>query len=65
VRGIIYFGGYHFTERLFDLHGNVWFYDGRTSGDTCDVEGKLGDFNMKQLIICGSRKAVLAIYAAA
>jgi hypothetical protein len=63
LRGIIYLGGYHFTARIFDLNGKVWFHDGRTYGNTCVPQGWLADFDAKSLCLCGSRKAVLAVYA--
>ncbi|KIM76110.1 hypothetical protein PILCRDRAFT_78092, partial [Piloderma croceum F 1598] len=63
LRGIIYLGGYHFTARLFDLNGNVWFHDSRTSGDTCEAQGQLSSFDSNRLGVCRSRKAVLAVYA--
>jgi hypothetical protein len=49
--------------RVFDLNGNVWFHDGRTSGDACDPQGQLVDFDSNKLSVCDCRKAVLALYA--
>jgi hypothetical protein len=65
LRGIIYLGGYHFTARLINLNGNVWFHDGRTSRDTCEAQGQLASFDSSRLSACGSRKAVLAVYSRA
>jgi hypothetical protein len=42
LRGMIYFGGYHFTSRVISLEGNVWYNDGMITGRRC-IQG--GNFD--------------------
>jgi hypothetical protein len=63
LRGIVYLGSYHFTARLFDTEGNVWFNDGRETGDVCGLDGRFEDFEPQTLNMCQGKKAVLAVYA--
>ena len=62
LRGIIYHGGYHFTSRVIDSEGNVWYYDGQ-KGQTCDEEGNLGSKSDQDLRECKGRNLVLAVYS--
>jgi len=43
LKGIIYHGQYHFTSRLIDNAGGIWYHDGMTSGRECVYEGKWKD----------------------
>ena len=64
LRRMIYPQGYHFTARIFDIYGKVWFHYGRTSGNTvarsgaCIHQGQFADFDAKGLSVCRGRKAV-------
>ncbi|KAJ6549529.1 hypothetical protein DFH09DRAFT_926103 [Mycena vulgaris] len=41
LRGIIYVGNFHFTSRLVDSDGRVWFHDGIRTGRACVDENYL------------------------
>jgi hypothetical protein len=62
LRGIIYFGEYHFTARIIHPDGSVWYHDGR-QGHLCQKEGPLKSFSSESLRTCRGRSLTLAIYA--
>jgi hypothetical protein len=39
LRGLIYWGEFHFVSRIIDRSGQVWFHDGMTTGSSCQWEG--------------------------
>ena len=38
LRGLIYWGDFHFVSRIVDKSGQVWFHDGITTGASCEWE---------------------------
>ena len=62
LRGIIYHGESHFTARIIDPDGSVWYYDGML-GHLCQKEGPLKSFSSEGLRTCRGKILVLAIYA--
>ena len=38
IKGIIYLGDEHFTSRLIDKEGTVWYHDGITTKSRCLAE---------------------------
>lgn len=38
--GTIYFGGFHFTCRIIDSNGDIWYNDGVNTGRSSEHEGK-------------------------
>ena len=38
LRGLIYWGNFHFVSRIVDKSGQVWFHDGITTGASCEWE---------------------------
>jgi hypothetical protein len=63
LRGLIYFGEFHFVSHIIGLYGNVWYHDGMTTGSTCKNEGDIGNFSSKKLWTCGGKELVLVVYA--
>ena len=41
LRGVIYFGEYHYTSRLVNEVGMAWFHDGIATGDSVVYEGNV------------------------
>ena len=39
LRGLIYWGHFHFVSRIIDKSGQVWFHNGMTTGSACQWEG--------------------------
>jgi hypothetical protein len=63
IRGLIYYGEFHFTSRIIGSEGNVWYHDGMTTGSTCESEGNIERFSKKKLQTHKGKKVVLAVYA--
>lgn len=41
LRGIVYGGQFHFTSRIIDIDGAVWYHDGQVTGSTCRSDGSI------------------------
>ena len=52
VRGLIYHGDYQFTSCILGTDGIVWYYDGMTTGISCENEGDLDKMSSKNLLKC-------------
>lgn len=39
--GIIYFGNFHFTSRIIDNSGNIWYNDSIETGQRCRKEDNI------------------------
>ncbi|TFK53321.1 hypothetical protein OE88DRAFT_1597776, partial [Heliocybe sulcata] len=63
LKGIVYFGEYHFTSCLISKDGEIWFNDGMTTGRECLKEGNMKDTELNTLLSCNGKTASLAIYA--
>jgi hypothetical protein len=63
LRGIIYYGTFHFTAHIISTDGTIWYHDGMTTGNTTEKEGKLNNMEHKSLINCKGKDITLAIYA--
>jgi hypothetical protein len=63
LRGIVYFGAFHFTSRIVDCDGSVWFHDGMVTGQACISDGKLRDYTNDELAVCRGRNAAVVVYA--
>ncbi|KAI0357519.1 hypothetical protein OH77DRAFT_1398804 [Trametes cingulata] len=46
LRGLIYWGANHFTCRFVDHNGMVWYHDGVSCGQNCEVEGQVGEVDL-------------------
>jgi hypothetical protein len=63
LRGIVYYGNFHFTARIISPDDIVWYHDGMTTGCMTEREGKLNDIAYDALLNCRGKKLALAIYA--
>ncbi|KAJ6536056.1 hypothetical protein B0H19DRAFT_1317633 [Mycena capillaripes] len=64
LRGIVYGGQAHFTCRLVDKDGSMWFHDGITTGSNCIPEINTNALQNKLLLHgCGEKQVVAVIYA--
>ncbi|KAJ7138718.1 hypothetical protein C8R43DRAFT_893142 [Mycena crocata] len=63
LRGIIYAGQAHFTSRVVDSDGHIWFHDGIGTRGRCVLEGNLRAVEPMSLHKCGEKKAVAVVYA--
>ncbi|KAJ7633729.1 hypothetical protein B0H17DRAFT_961649 [Mycena rosella] len=63
LRGVIYGGQGHFTSRIIDRAGNMWFHDGISTGRQCMSEGVLIlTSDLMSLQSCGQKNAVAVVY---
>ena len=63
VRGLIYYGDFHFTSRIIGNDGMVWYHDGMTTGSSCENEGDFDKFSSRKLLKCKGKKLILVVYA--
>jgi len=61
LRGVIYYGGYHYTCRWIAQNKKTWWHDRMTTGVQLTDEGPWSP--SLNLQVLGSRRAALAIYA--
>ena len=61
--GLVYHGGFHFTCRVVDHTGKIWFHDGMTTGQTSTLEGRLGMISQPNLKRCRNKKLTLIVYS--
>jgi hypothetical protein len=47
--GMIQLGDFHFTSRIVDRNGGVWFHDGISTGHDLDYEGSLQNIDINML----------------
>jgi len=62
LRGLVYYGDFHFTCRIITQDSRIWFHDGIETRETCQYEGNLDEFHTSDLLTCGGRKSRLAVY---
>jgi hypothetical protein len=63
LRGIVYFGDFHFTSRIISSTGDIWFNDGISTGRSCEEDGHLSHISDTRLKTCRGKDLVLAVYA--
>jgi hypothetical protein len=63
LRGLVYHGGFHFTCRIIDPLGKIWFNDGISTGRTSTEDGWFGKVSQPNLHTCRNKQLCLAIYA--
>ncbi|KAF8583875.1 hypothetical protein K439DRAFT_1347478 [Ramaria rubella] len=54
--GLIYFGSDHFTARIIDHQGHIWFHDRIATGRTCVYEGPLNEISNQDFMGKGMHK---------
>ena len=62
LKGIVYYGGFHFVSRIVGEDGTVWFHDGQM-GRECIYEKLLEEFSNTDLKFCNGSTASVVIYA--
>jgi hypothetical protein len=63
LRGIVYFGDFHFTSRIISSTGDIWFNDGISTGRSCEEDDHLSHTSDSRLKTCRGKDLVLAVYA--
>ena len=62
LKGIIYLGNRHFVIRFIDSEKQVWFHDGITTGEKCEVVCSLSSLTEVELKKLKNATAVMAVY---
>jgi hypothetical protein len=62
LRGLLYFGSFHFTSRILSSEGDVWFHDGIQTGNDFKSQGHSKLMNDEDWQTCEGRKLVMSIY---
>ena len=62
LKGIVYFGDFHYTARVFTKR-DVWFHNGMVTGRRCKYEKKLSEFTDVELSTCEGKVLSLVFYA--
>jgi hypothetical protein len=62
LKGLVYRGGFHFTCRIIDESGNIWFHDGIITGRTSIKEGTFASVSQPNLKVCQNKQLCLVIY---
>ena len=60
--GLIYFGEFHFTSRIVDHSGEVYYHDGMKTGEKLVFEGNLLTLDSKKLHKAKKRRLSVLIY---
>ncbi|KAI0026529.1 hypothetical protein K488DRAFT_66248, partial [Vararia minispora EC-137] len=61
LRGIIYYGGAHFTSCIINKSGQVFYHDGIETGRRCVYQGTLSTIHNLQ--VYKDRRAIALIYS--
>ncbi|KIJ27630.1 hypothetical protein M422DRAFT_190772 [Sphaerobolus stellatus SS14] len=62
IGGIIYYGQNHFTSRIIDTDGYVFYNDGIMNKKQCIYEGKFINYSPEKLWTHGFSRASAVIY---
>jgi hypothetical protein len=62
LRGIVYYGNFHFTAQIVSTAEIVWYHDGMTTDSTMEKERKLKDMDYSSLLNCRGKKLTMTIY---
>ena len=49
LKGIIYFGQFHFTSQFFASNGEIWYHDGATTKEKLEYVGNISTTPMSEL----------------
>lgn len=63
LKGMIYFGNFHFTSQFVDNNRNIWYHDGIETGRTCTFEGALHTSTNNTLLHTHGKQLCTAIYS--
>ena len=60
--GLIYLGNFHFTCRIIQKNGNVWYHDGIKTKKRCAYEGHIDNMSQRKLNSALKRPCIMGIY---
>lgn len=65
LKGLIYFGGFHFTTQVVNNNSEVWYHDGIETVQSCIYQGHLLDKENDSILFTRGRQLCTAIYSIA
>ena len=63
LKGIVYYGGYHFASRFISESGTAWYHDGITTGGILHKDKDIKSISDVDMRRCNGKDLTLAIYA--
>jgi hypothetical protein len=63
LKGVVYYGAYHFTSRFISDSGIIWYHDGMTTGSVFEKNITLKSTSDIDIKKCNNRGLTLAVYA--
>src|SRR5271170_4349819 len=63
LKGVVYYGGYHFTSRFISENGMTWYHDGMTTGGIMNKEKNIKSLSDVDMRKCDNKDLVFAVYA--
>ena len=64
LKGVVYYGGYHFAYRLISESGTAWYHDGITTGGILYEDKKIESISDMDMRRYNGKDQALEIYAA-
>ncbi len=63
LKGMMYYGSYHFTSQFVDKNNGVWYHDGASPAhQICEYQGPLQNMNNNAILHVRNRQLLTAIY---
>jgi len=63
LKGVVYYGNYHYTSRIIDSDKNIWFHDGMTTGSGSQSQGSVTKIKSKYFNKYNRKSVALLVYA--
>ena len=63
LKGVVYYGGYHFTSRFISESGITWYHNGMTTGRLFNKDKDIKSMSDVDIRKCDNRFLVFAVYA--
>lgn len=63
LKGVVYYKSLHYTTRIIDKDGTVWFNDSITCNNYFTAQGNINMFSNEQILNCKGAVATSLIYA--
>ncbi|KDQ51875.1 hypothetical protein JAAARDRAFT_97848, partial [Jaapia argillacea MUCL 33604] len=62
LRGVVYFGDFHYNARIIQANGDIWFNNGILTGENSIYEGHISTLNNTSLKYKNNKHATALIY---
>jgi hypothetical protein len=62
LKGVVYYGQNHYTSRIIDTSGNIWFHDGMNTRNQSELQDTMKNVKSSFWNKCKNQKVALLIY---